>query len=340
MSATANNGRSEAAPPTGAGGAPSPEFLPDLLNCKVEDDPVVTNLAIKEGVALIAFIAPYVSVRVSPVEEARAVIGLMEEFGVEKLVNQLREDRVEKAYLLVNSPGGLMDSSYKIARAIRTTLREVTTFVPHVAASGGTLLALAGDEIVMGPMSHLTPLDPQVVYKGARISAGSGVRFYSRSVQWFEKQTPDEAPYPQRAMTDKLDPFLMEEWNGSMDAMVDYVRELLELSNHPDAANVAWRLVWGYPTHGYVLNAQRGRDDIGLNITDSTSRPETWEVMRHWLGQYLVKPEMSHCIRYVLPTRQAKKASNGAKRRTSTTQQQKQEGPARAPQKRSSARRE
>ena len=35
-----------------------------------------------------------------------------------------------------------MDSSYKIALAVRETLDEVTSFVPHVAASGGTLLTM------------------------------------------------------------------------------------------------------------------------------------------------------------------------------------------------------
>jgi hypothetical protein len=292
---------SAVAPPASSPVAGKPEFLPKLINCKKEDEPIVTEFAAREGVALIAFIAPYVSVRISPAEEASASIGLMEEFGVEELVRQLNLTNVERAYLLVNSPGGGMVSSYKIARAIRIALKEVTTFVPHVAASGGTLLALAADEIVMGPMSHLTPLDPQIIYKGTRISAGTSIRSFSRAVQWFEKQTPDEAPYPQRAMTDKLDPYLMEEWNGSMDAMVDYVTELLSLSNHRKAHEVAWRLVWDYPTHGFVINAQRARDDIGLNITDPADRQEAWDVMRHWLGKYLVKPDSTHCIRYVLP---------------------------------------
>ena len=90
---------------------------------------------------------------------------------------------IKHAYLLVNSPGGTMISAYKIARAIRSTFDRITAFVPHAAASGGTLLALAGNEIVMGPMSYLTPLDVQIRYKGGFISATTFMKFFSRSLQ-------------------------------------------------------------------------------------------------------------------------------------------------------------
>lgn len=236
-----------------------PEFLPDVINCREESDTVIAEFAAREKVALIAFIAPQVSVRVSPADTVSASIGLVEEFGVEALVNKLREKGVERAYLLVNSPGGLMDSSYKIAIAVREALKEVTSFVPHVAASGGTLLTIAGNEIVMGPMSHITPLDTQVRFKGAWVSATASARFYQRSVEWFETQTPEEAPYPQRALTEKLDPYLMEEWNGIILAMRDYVTEVLAKSGYATADEIATELVQGCPTHSYVLNAGRQR---------------------------------------------------------------------------------
>ena len=282
-----------------------PEFLPEIINCKPENDPIICRLADQEKVALLAFIAPQVPVRISPIQEARASIGLLEEFGVEALVNKLHEAQVEKAYLLVNSPGGAMHSSYKIAIAIRSALKEVTTFVPHVAASGGTLLTLVGNRIVMGPMSHITPLDTQVVYKEERISATSGTRFFERATEWFAKITPEEAPYPQRALTEKLDPILMEEWNGLIDAMIDYVYEVLLASGYEqDKAFVtARKLVAAYPTHSYVLNFAKAKQ-LGLNVTHSSDEASAWEVMRYWLGKYLVEQEATHCIRFVIPGKQ------------------------------------
>ena len=50
----------------------------------------------------------------------------------------------------------------QIARAIKAHPGKVTVFVPIYAMSGGTLLALAADEVVMGEFSVLGPVDPQV----------------------------------------------------------------------------------------------------------------------------------------------------------------------------------
>jgi ClpP class serine protease len=91
------------------------------------------QLAKKDGVLLIAFIAPYVSMRVSPIQEVSASISIPDEFGVETVINKIKKSKLKKGYLLVNSPGGGMASSYKIARALRMCLDDITVFVPHVA---------------------------------------------------------------------------------------------------------------------------------------------------------------------------------------------------------------
>lgn len=276
------------------------EGLLEVVNVKVETDKHVIKLAEDRNVALIAFIAPYVAVRISPIEEARALISLPDEFGIEALIELLNEANAKNAYLLVNSPGGNMNSTYKIAKAIRSTLDNIVTFVPHIAASGGTLLALTGNEIVMGAMSHLTPLDVQMHYKGTSVSAATFMRFFSRASKWFEKIRPEEAPYPHRALSDKLDPFLMEEWSGSMDTAISYVSEILELTGYKDSEGIAQRLVLAFPSHSYVITRDKARE-IGLNVKDSEEFKEIWRIMRYWLSKYIFEQEITHCIRYVLP---------------------------------------
>src|SRR3989442_1223355 len=64
--------------------------------------------------------------------------------------------------LILHTPGGLVLAAEQIAHALVAHRAKVTIFVPHYAMSGGTLLALAADEIVMGPHAVLGPLDPQV----------------------------------------------------------------------------------------------------------------------------------------------------------------------------------
>jgi ClpP class serine protease len=64
--------------------------------------------------------------------------------------------------LVLHTPGGLELASLQIARAVQAHKAKVTVFVPHYAMSGGTLIALAADEIVMDCHAVLGPVDPQL----------------------------------------------------------------------------------------------------------------------------------------------------------------------------------
>src|SRR3982074_2205216 len=64
--------------------------------------------------------------------------------------------------LVLHTPGGLVLAATQIARAVFKHKGKVTVFVPHYAMSGGTLIALAVDEIVMCEHSVLGPVDPQL----------------------------------------------------------------------------------------------------------------------------------------------------------------------------------
>ncbi len=64
--------------------------------------------------------------------------------------------------IVLHTPGGLVLAALQIARAVEAHKGKVTVFVPHHAMSGGTLVALAADEIVMCDHSVLGPIDPQV----------------------------------------------------------------------------------------------------------------------------------------------------------------------------------
>jgi ClpP class serine protease len=64
--------------------------------------------------------------------------------------------------LVTHTPGGLVLASEQIARALHRHPARVTVIVPHYAMSGGTLLALAADEILMDENAVLGPVDPQV----------------------------------------------------------------------------------------------------------------------------------------------------------------------------------
>jgi ClpP class serine protease len=64
--------------------------------------------------------------------------------------------------LILHTPGGLVLAAMQIARAVEAHPARVCVYVPVYAMSGGTLIALAADEIVMGEFSMLGPIDPQI----------------------------------------------------------------------------------------------------------------------------------------------------------------------------------
>jgi ClpP class serine protease len=64
--------------------------------------------------------------------------------------------------MILHTPGGLVLAAEQISKALADHKGKVTVFVPHYAMSGGTLIALAADEIVMDPNAVLGPVDPQI----------------------------------------------------------------------------------------------------------------------------------------------------------------------------------
>ncbi len=79
---------------------------------------------------------------------------------------QLTDDNVPVDVIL-HTPGGLVLAATQIARALKSHPGKTTVFVPHYAMSGGTLIALAADEIRMSEHAVLGPIDPQLGQKPA-----------------------------------------------------------------------------------------------------------------------------------------------------------------------------
>ena len=64
--------------------------------------------------------------------------------------------------LILHTPGGLVLAAEQIARAVKKHPAKVTVFIPHYSMSGGSLIALAADEVVMDPNAVIGPVDPQI----------------------------------------------------------------------------------------------------------------------------------------------------------------------------------
>jgi len=252
---------------------------------------------------LLACIAPYVGRKISPTKIISAHMGLSEEFAVETVINEIKKQTdCEKLLLLINSPGGLVQTSYKVARALRKAFKEIIVFVPHMAASGGTLIALTGNEIVMGMMSQLTPLDPHSEDKSGReISANSVVQAHKFVTAFFKDLAVEDAPYTYKVLADKFDAVYIRDSIAALSLMEDYIFEILKDSGYDKqkCQEIARKMVEGFKTHDEVINIDKALK-IGLKVVSNTKYPLEWNVFREWLGKYMLQSADRHIIRYVI----------------------------------------
>lgn len=154
--------------------------------------------------------------------------------------------------LILHTPGGLVLAADQIAHALRRHRARITVFVPHYAMSGGTLIALAADEIVMAENAVLGPLDPQL----GQSPAASILKVVERKpVARIDDSTLIQADMAGKALR-------------QVEASV---RSLLAARMTEDrAAAVAEQLSCGTWTHDYPISVSEARD-LGLPI--STDMP-------------------------------------------------------------------
>jgi len=155
--------------------------------------------------------------------------------------------------IVLHTPGGLVLAASQIARAIRGHQAKVTVFVPHYAMSGGTLIALAADEIVMTPYSVLGPVDPQLGQSPA-----------ASLIKVVEQKPIAEIDDETLVMADVGRKAIMQ--------VKRTARELLErrLSSE-QAETLAEKLSTGTWTHDYPILPAEAKE-LGLNV--STDMPD------------------------------------------------------------------
>jgi ClpP class serine protease len=108
---------------------------------------VITFIHRQETLALLGFpLARYIDIN-----DSEAILRAIKLTGADVPID-----------LILHTPGGLVLASEQIARALCRHPAPVTVLVPHYAMSGGTLIAMAADKIIMDENAVLGPVDPQV----------------------------------------------------------------------------------------------------------------------------------------------------------------------------------
>lgn len=166
--------------------------------------------------------------------------------------------------LIVHTPGGLVLAADQIAHALRRHPGKVTVHVPHYAMSGGTLLALAADEILMDRDAVLGPVDPQLgVFPRGFWPAASVLAALETENPNRDDQTLMLGDMARKALAQVHDTVL---------ELVAPGRTLEE------AERLAATLSDGRWTHDYPIRLEAARE-LGLPVSDKVPE-QVYELMR------------------------------------------------------------
>lgn len=164
---------------------------------------------------------------------------------------------------VVHTPGGLVLAAVQISRALRKHKADVRVLVPHYAMSGGTLIALAADQIVLNRHAVLGPVDPQLGMQGGQAAASILAAVAQKNPKDIDDATLINADMAKKAIAQ---------------VKGDAVKLLASHMDQEAAEKVAEKLASGTWTHDYPISAEEARD-MGLPV--STDMPvEVMDLMR------------------------------------------------------------
>lgn len=173
----------------------------------------------------------------------------------EQVIRGIRESDGDDIDLIIHTPGGQFNSAVQIARALDNHPERTRVIVPHFAMSGGTIIAMGADEVIMDPDAALGPIDPQV---------GDFIRGQFPARSWIEAaekkgEEADDSTIAMRSVSEK-----------AVDAIRSVATELVD-GDVDDPEGVVENLVSGRMIHSYPLSPGEVGD---LGFTVSTDIPE------------------------------------------------------------------
>ncbi|MGB9641154.1 MAG: SDH family Clp fold serine proteinase [Anaerolineales bacterium] len=176
--------------------------------------------------------------------------------------------------LILHTPGGLVLAAEQIAKALCRHPAKITVFVPHYAMSGGTLIALAADEIVMDENAVLGPVDPQI---GQQPAASILTVLQQKSIDHINDDTLILADISRKAIRQ----------------VEDTLYEIIVTHAEPEKARaLAEVLASGRWTHDYPISVEEAR---GLGLPISTDMPkEVYQLMNMYPQSGMGRPTVEY----------------------------------------------
>lgn len=191
-----------------------------------------------------------------------------------------------KIEILLHTGGGHPELAYQIMKFFRRRFKVVNIIVPLFSKSSATLMCLGADEIYMGEMAELGPIDIQLedrVEHGAKsfspLDEFKSFEFLrEQALEWmayyatithrrygtpYKDAVKDSVPLVSsllRPIFEQIDPVQMGGYRRAIAIAEEYAGRMLALTGNPLAKEIVKQTVWGYPSHDFCID----RDEAGL----------------------------------------------------------------------------
>lgn len=188
----------------------------------------------------------------------------IEQGMVDRIYNAIPDDNKKPILLLIHNHGGRIEPAYLISKTCKELSPKFVVTIPRKAKSAATLIALGGNEIHMGPMSELGPIDPQFAGLPAL-----GISSSLESIAKIVCKYPESSSMFADFMKEKLDLRILGYFERVSESAQQYAIRLL---NDKDLKSdeVAHKLVYEYKDHSFVIDKEEARELLGDTIKVNT----------------------------------------------------------------------
>ncbi|MCI5166964.1 MAG: hypothetical protein D3903_12940 [Candidatus Electrothrix sp. GM3_4] len=167
--------------------------------------------------------------------------------------------------LILYSNGGIIGSAYLIGQLCREYCNDKFVItVPRQAKSAATLLCCAADEIHMGSLSELGPIDPQINGLPAL-----GLKNSIQHIANLVKETPESAEMFARYLQYSVRPIDLGYYERVAESAMQYAEKLLRFNEGKlpkPVSTIAHDLVYSYKDHGFVLDKNESTNIFGNKV--------------------------------------------------------------------------
>lgn len=203
--------------------------------------------------------------------------------------------------LVLQSGGGKIEPAYLISKTCKRLCKDkFVVSVPRRAKSAATLLSLGANEIHMGLLSELGPIDPQ--FGGF---PASGLANAMEKIADMSSKFPDASDMFAKYLTDNLNIKDLGYFERINESAVQYAERLLAgktLPDNWDEERLAAHLTNHYKDHGFVIDSDEAATLLGNEvIKESTPEYEFGNRIYEFLDflDFLFKAFHKKRVRYV-----------------------------------------